>query len=278
MKLVTLILFLLIIFNQAVLAQEAYIILLNPDGSPIKGFTVTATKEENQYIGKVEILRHWIIHTKSFLYLLKNGKLYEVTETKIVDKKKGIVYFFVNIQREIEPKFSLSEVPFDRGTEIVRQGEQSLRVAKMPPKEKIEGPITSLSLASKYEEIGNLELAIRYYEEALRAEPASEKIMEKLFILNYQSGDYKRSREYLERLPKNRENFERLLGLLIIEGKHREALQVIENYRGESSANLKYLKGVLYYLNGKRDEAYRVVLELSNIDRRLAESLRDLIR
>lgn len=253
-------------------------ILLNPDGSPIKGFTVTATKEENQYIGKIEILRQWIIHTKSFLYLLKNDKLYEVTESKIADKKRGVVLFFIDPHKEREPNFSLSQLPIDRNNEWNQQKERSIGLAKIPPKEKIEGDITPLNLASKYEEIGNFELAIKYYEEALRAEPASEKIIHKLFLLNYHSGDYKRAREYLERLPKNRENLERLLGLLIIEGKHREALQVIENYRGESSANLKYLKGVLYYLNGKRDEAYRVVLELSNIDRGLSESLRDLLR
>lgn len=277
MKLVVLVPFLILALSVPLLAQDFYVILVDYEGNPIRGFRVQLGTEENQYIGKVEILRQWILHTKSFMYLYSAGKLYEIKDSKL-DRKRGLVYFTVNTQRQIDAKFSLTSVPIESDRELKTAKEENIAIAKIPPRQKTEEILTPLSLATKYEMTGNLELAAKYYEEALKGEPSSEQILRKLFLLNYQLGYFSKARSYLERLPKSRENFERLLGLLIIEGKHREALRLIESYSGEGSANLKYLEGLLHYLNGNRDEAYRVVVELSSMNRALSESLRDLLR
>lgn len=272
--------FLLFIPNHLYALEKTYLFIIDENDRPIKGYRVLATTSDDIFWGQLEILKKWIFHTKSELYVLKEGKLFRVKDSQIKDKKSGVVLFFIDYSDQKALTFNISDVSIDRDSILLSKIHRDLfsGLPKTLSKEQKKDEIDPLILASNYEAEGNRNRAIIYYEEALKRDPASTFIMNKLFYLYYSIGDFNNAKRFLERLPKDEDKIAKMASLLLIEGNFKKALEVLNGEEIDKSAYLKYLKGIAYYLTGNRDGAYKIVLELSEKNKELSQSLRDLLR
>jgi len=261
------------------LAQdETYIFVIEENQLPLSGYKVITTLQEDTFLGSTKPLKKWITHTKSELFILKEGFLFKVKDIQIVEKAKGLVLFVIDSSDKRNVFFKIENVSIERDTKILIENKELInkRFRKsLPPAKTEEDP---LLLAKHYESIGQIEKATVLYEKAFNNNPESRELIEKLASLYYKNGKFSESKNYIMKLPKNHENISKLIGIMIIERNFSEALALLNNSQYRNLPYFHYLRGIIYSLIGKKEEAYKEVIELSKKDSALAQSLRDFIR
>lgn len=268
--------------------DSSFIFVVDENNKPMYGYKVLETPRENIFFGKVEPLKKWIILSKSELYISKNGFLYPVQNSIIIDKTLGLVLFLIDLTNKKTMNFSLDMVRLDRDIKSLSDNKRKL-LSKLeilfpsvvPDKETISierKKMDLLNMAIFYEQTGQIPKAILVYEEILKSDSSLSEITYKIASLYYKSGNLIKAKEFLQKLPKSDESTKKLIGILIIEKNFDEALKILNNATFQDKKYAYYLRGIIHYLKGNKNEAYNEVLELSKIDKQLSESLRDLLR
>lgn len=264
------------------------VLVVDENNNPLFGYKVLETPKDDVFLGKVEALKKWIILSKSELYIAKNGYLYPVKNSVIIDKAQGTVLYLVDLSDKRHINFSLEKLKIDSNIKSILDNKRKLLSkleALFPPSDKERDytlldrkEMNLLDLARQYERIGQIQKAIEVYEELLKSKNFSLEILSKIAFLYYKSGNFNKAKEYIIKLPKDDENIKKLIGILIIEKNFEEALKILNSDNLKDKGYFHYLRGIIFYLMDKRNEAYREIIELTNIDLALAESLRDLLR
>lgn len=278
-----------VLLSNIVSADDfSYVFVIDENNNPLFGYKVLETPKDNVFFGKVEALKKWIILSKSQLYIYKNGYLYPVKNSVIVDKAQGIVLYVAELSSKKSMPLSLEESKIDRDIKSILDNKRKLlsKLEDLLPTGEKEKELISidkkemnlLDLARQYEKIGQIQKAIEVYEELLKSKNFSSEILSKIASLYYKSGNFIKAKEYIRKLPKEDENAKKLIGILIVEKNFDEALKLLNSSNLKDKRYLHYLKGIVFYLMDKKNEAYREIIELTNIDPVLAESLRDLLR
>lgn len=275
--------------NRTFGGEYSYIFVIE-EGKPLYGYRVLETSKKNAFLGKMEAIKKWIILTNSKLYISKDQYLFPVIDSKIIDRTKGIVLFFINFSEKVERNFSLHDVKIDQDIKaiaIVKDKQRLLSIIEetSPPPIK-ENKITSstaedinlLALAKNYETMGQTQKAIEIYEEILKKDTFSFEIISKIASLYYKSGNFNKAKEYIQRLPKREDNLKKIIGISVAERKFEDALTLLNSEDLQDKGYLHYTKGIIFYLMNRRDEAYKELIELKKVDSKLADSLRDLLR
>jgi len=276
---VWLIIFISLLMPSILSAQdEAYVFVIDDNQLPLSGYKVIGTLQENTFLGSTKPLKKWIHHTKSELFLFKNGVLFKVKDVQIVDKAKGLVLFVIDLSDKRNIFFNLKDVSIEKDIKILIKNREWInkRFRKSLPALKIEED--PLFLAKHYESIGQIEKATVFYEKTLNNNPGSKELIEKLALLYYKNGKFSESKNFIMKLPQNQENLSRLIGIMIIEKNFSEALVFLNNSIYKDLPYFHYLRGIIYSLIERKDEAYKEVIELSKKDSVLAQSLRDFLR
>lgn len=278
----------LLLFDIAFAEESSFIFVIDENNNPLFGYKVLETHREEIYFGKVDPLKKWIILSKSELYINKNGFLYPVKNSLIIDKAQGVVLFVVDLTNRKFMNFSLDMIKIDRDIKSISDNKRKF-LSKIdilfPLVDKEKEPVSIerkemdlLSIANNYEKTGQIQKAITIYEEILKSDSSSLEITSKIASLYYKSGNFIKAKEFLQKLPKNDENLKKLIGILIIEKNFDEALKILNDTNFKDKKYAHYFRGIIHYLIGNKNEAYNEVLELSKIDKELSESLRDLLR
>ena len=279
---------LLSLTTMAFAKNSYFIFVIDEKDKPVFGYEILNTPNESIFLGKLEPLKKWIILPKSELYIARDGCLYSVKNSVIIDKARGVVLYFIDLEEKKPITFSLETIKIDRDVKYLLSNKSKILsnlktlFSDIDKEKKViiadQKEPDLLAVASHYEEIGQLDKAITTYKEILKKDGFSHEIVNKIALLYYRSGNFNKAREFFKKLPQNDENVKRLVGILIIEKKFDEALKILKNTTLQDKKHLYYLRGIIYYLVGEKNEAYKELLELSKIDKELAESLRDLLR
>lgn len=278
-----------VLLSNTIFAENfSYIFVIDENNNPLYGYKVLETPKSNVFFGKVEALKKWIILSKSEIYIAKNGYLYPVKNSIIIDKAQGIVLYLADFSSKKNMPFNLENVKIDTDIKLILDNKRKLLSkleALLPPGEKEKELISIdikemnlLDMARQYEKTGQIHRAIEVYEELLKSKNFSMEILSKIAFLYYKSGNFNKAKEYIKKLPKDDENAKKLIGILIIEKNFDEALKLLNSGDLKDKRYVHYLRGIIFHLIDKKTEAYREIIELTNIDPALAESLRDLLR
>lgn len=288
MKYLAVIILSLFINLKPLFASDTYIFVVDEKNNPLFGYKVLTTQREDVFFSKLEPLKKWIVHSNSELYIAKEGYLYSVVDSIIVDKSKGLAIFQIDLAGRKPQDFSFERISIDRDIKAIHNNINVLKAKfssffvtlekRRELKSEEEQEMNLLTMARNYEKKGQYDRALAIYEEILKSEIANIEIIEKLSYLNYKSGNFKKARENLRRLPQNEENLKKIVGILIIEKNFDEALKIINNSKFKDKTYFNYLKGIIYFLNEQKDEAYSMVLELAGENKELSKSLRELLR
>ncbi|MCS7215632.1 MAG: tetratricopeptide repeat protein [Thermodesulfovibrio sp.] len=286
--LIFVIVFLLIIPIKIFGTELTYVFVVNENSTPLLGYRLLETQRDDIYITKLDPIKNWIAILRSQMIVVKDGYFYPVKDTVIIDKRKGIALLLIDFSQRKSLFFNPEEISIDRDIKSLIENKRwiLLKVKEMFPTEvkKIEIKkektllTDSFALAEQYEKSAQWSRALSIYQELLKNDPKNYKIIKKLGVVYYHLNDFKRAKEYFELLPKNEEGtIIKLAGIYIIEKNFEAALRVIDN-SGFSSPYLHYLRGILFYLTDKKEQAYKEVSILLNMDIKLAQNLRDLLR
>lgn len=267
---------------------DDFIFVIDEGGKPLLGFRVLETTRDDVFLGKVEPLKKWIITPKSELYISKNGFLFPVKDSMLIDKQNGLVLYLVNTTDRKTLSFNIESIKIEKNIESLLKNRDKIlaKVEVLFPKtktEQIKSTETTIkemdlrALAENYEKLGQINKAIMIYEEILNKQKTNE-ILNKLANLYYRIGDFKRAKYLYEKLPRTEDNLRKIVGILIIEKKFNEALRILDAQNFRDKGIFHYLRGIIYYLTDERDKAYGELVELKKIDKDLAESLKDLLR
>ncbi|GAB6183568.1 tetratricopeptide repeat protein [Thermodesulfovibrio hydrogeniphilus] len=288
-KIIFFIFFGLIFSSSAFSDNLSYVVVIDENSNPVSAYAIVPTQREEIFMSKVEPLKKWIMISKSRLIVVKNGVGYPVNDSLIFDKKKGIVLLLIDTNQGKPFNFNTEMAERDVNVLLENKKIVSSKLETLIPQYKkpstelheISIPeIDYLSIASKYENIGQLEKALDIYEQIYKKAPDSKEsreILEKIVKLSYKLGYYKKAKDYLLKLPNEEKNTIKLASIYIIEKDFEGALKVIGNSQS-NSAYLHYLKGILFYLSNKKDDAYRELSILLKLDKNLANNLRELLR
>lgn len=278
----------LFIFDKVFADSSNLIFVVDEKNNPLYGYTVLETHREDIFLGKVEPLKKWIILSKSELYISKNGFLYPVKNSVIIDKAKGVVFFIIDLTNRKSESFNLDINKIDKDIKFISDNKRKFLskidiIFPLADKERESLPIDLkemdlLVMANHYEKKGQIQKAIAIYEEIMKSDSSSLEIISKIASLYYKSGNFLKAKEFLQKLPKTDESIKKLIGILIIEKNFDEALKILKDINFKDKKYAHYLRGIIHYLTGNKNEAYNEVLELSKIDKELSESLRDLLR
>ncbi len=275
------------IFSVSAYADNlSYVVVVDEHLNPISAYAIVPTQREEIFISKVEPLKKWIITSKSRLIVVKNGVAYPVNDSFIYDKKRGIVLLLIDTKQG-RPFYFNREIA-ERDIKVLLEDKKliSSKLEKIFPQykktsEEFYEPsvpeIDYLSMAIKYENIGQFDRALDLYEQLYKKSYENKDLLEKIVNLSYKSGNYKKAKDYLLKLPLEEKNIIKLASLYIIEKEFNEALKLTINLQS-NSPYLHYLKGILFYLNNKKDDAYRELSILLKLDKNLANNLRELLR
>lgn len=262
-------------------SNSNYVFVIDENSNPLWGYKILETPKDDVYISKTEPIKKWIISLKSRLIVVHDGYVYSVKDSIIVDKKREISVLLIDFSERKPLYFNPEEKLIDRDIRKLVENKKSVLAKLFPSETKKEKKKPSLhdylALAEQYENNGQLDKAISIYEEILKQDTKNQKIINKIGIIYYRVGNFKKASEYFAKLPETEDVVVRLFGIYIIEKDYEKALKIINN-SGINSAYLHYLKGIVYYLTNKKDDAYREVSILFNLDRTLSQNLRDLLR
>lgn len=285
MKWLFFLIFILIPFT--VFADESYVFLIDEFSTPKKGFKILETDREDVFISKTEPLKQWIINLNSKLIVVKNGYVYPVVDSIIVDKKKATVLLLINFSERKPLYFTPQKYSIDIDIDNLIKNKKTIMAkidlllgekAKLKKSEAQQLSSNELiELAQKYEIMAQWDRAIEIYEEILKNQPKNLLIYEKIGLLYYKTGNFKKALESFQKLPTNESNLFRIIGISIILKDFDRAAKLL-NEQFYKNPYAHYLKGIVYYLKGNKEEAYKEVSILIKIDKNLAENLRDLLR
>ncbi|MCS7163610.1 MAG: hypothetical protein NZ845_01235 [Thermodesulfovibrio sp.] len=281
MRFLIFIIFLILLPIYGFSKESSYVFIVDGSKNPLLGYKVVETDRDDIFIGKIEILKKWISIISSEMIVVKDGSFYPVVDSLILDKKREIVLLIVDLHKRKPIYFNPEEYRIFRDVKILMENKSFIiaKIKKLFPKEvkiaefKLEELINT---AYQFEKAGQTNKALQIYEEILKQKP-KEEILEKVAMLYYKVGDYKKAKEAYLKLSINKERLEKIVGILIINKDFELAQRIIENI-DLNSAYIHYLRGVVYYLNGQKDKAYREINTLSTLDKNLTQSLRDLLR
>ncbi|MEN2985146.1 MAG: hypothetical protein ABDH16_00545 [Thermodesulfovibrionaceae bacterium] len=281
MRLLIFIIFLILLPIYGFSKESSYVFIVDGNKNPLLGYKVVETDRDDIFIGKIETLRKWISIIPSEMIVVKDGSFYPVVDSLILDKKREIVLLIVDLHKRKPIYFNPEEYRIFRDVKILMENKSFViaKIKKLFPKEvKITGLKLEelINTAYQFEKSGQTNKALQIYEEILKQKP-KEEILEKVATLYYKVGDYKKAKEAYLKLSINKERLEKIVGILIINKDFELAQRIIENI-DLNSAYIHYLRGVVYYLNGQKDKAYREINTLSTLDKNLTQSLRDLLR
>lgn len=260
--------------------DTSYVFLIDENQNPVIGYKVIETPVDSVFMSSLEPLKKWISLVRSSIVLVKNGYLYPIIDSLILDRKKGIVLLIIDNSRKKPLYFIPEEFEIKRDTKVLVEN-RNIAIAKVKElfsqeiKVKREDPTAT---ANQLMQTGQFLKALQIYEEILKEKPNDDKILEKIGILYYRIGDYQKAKEIFLKLPINEERLEKIVGILIITKDFSFAQRLIEKTSKINSVYIHYLKGVVYYLNGEKDNAYREVVSLFNKNQKLAQNLKDLLR
>lgn len=265
-------------------SESSYVFITDENYSPVQGYKLLETQRDDIYATKIEVIKKWITTLRSQLIVVQDGYVYPVKDSIIVDKKKGIALLLIDFSSRKPIYFNPEEVLLDRDIKVLKENKNLIfsKIKLLFPSEvkKIEIKKTSLvdyiALAEQYENSGQLSKALSIYEDMMK-QKSDNNIINKIGLLYYRLGNFKKAKEYFKMLPKDEQAIIKLVGIYIIEKDFEGALKIINN-SGINSAYMHYLKGILYYLNSKKEEAYVEASILFQMDRNLAQNLRDLLR
>ncbi|MCS7163539.1 MAG: tetratricopeptide repeat protein [Thermodesulfovibrio sp.] len=288
MQNLVLIILLLLIPTIIFAGERMYIFVVDENSKPMFGYKILETQRDDIYITKIDPIKKWINILHSQLIVVKDGHVYPVKDSVIVDKKKGVALVVIDFTQRKSLYFNPEEILIDKNTKLLHENKKKafLKIKDMFPSEvkKVENKKEKaiftdyIALAETYEKNAQWSRALSIYEELLKKEPNNKKIIHKIGVVYYHLSEFKKAKEYFERLPKdNEETIGKLVGIYIIEKDFEKALQIINN-SGLKTPYFHYLKGVIYYLTNKKDEAYKEVSILLQMDLSLAQNLRDLLR
>ncbi|GAB5046082.1 tetratricopeptide repeat protein [Thermodesulfovibrio sp. TK110] len=273
------IIILLLLPSMLFASEPAYVFVIDEKDKPMLGYKLLETQRENIYISKIEPIKKWITTLRSQLIVVQDGYVYPVKDCVIVDKRKGIALLLIDFLQRKPVYFNPEEVLIDRDIKVLiaNKNEACSKVKTLFPSEvKKEKIIDYAALAEQYEKNGQWSMALSVYEDIVKHKQ-DRNIINKIALLYYRLGNFKKAKEYFKMLSKDEETIARLVGICIIEKDFEEALKLINN-SGFNSAYMHYLKGILYYLTRNKDSAYREVSVLFNLSNELAQNLRDLLR
>ncbi|MEN2994700.1 MAG: tetratricopeptide repeat protein [Thermodesulfovibrio sp.] len=280
---------LLLLAPTIIFAEETtYVFVVDENSKPLFGYKILKTQKDDIYITKIDPIKKWINILQSQLIVVKDGHVYPVKDSVIVDKKKGIALVVIDFTQRKSLYFNPEEILIDKNIKLLNENKKKvlLKIKDMFPSEikKVETKeekaifFDYLALAETYEKNAQWSRALSIYEELLKKQPNNKKIIHKIGLICYHLSEFKKAKEYFERLPKdNEDTIAKLVGIYIIEKDFEKALQIINN-SGLKTPYLHYLKGVIYYLTNKKDEAYKEVSILLQMNFTLAQNLRDLLR
>ncbi|MGB9821939.1 MULTISPECIES: tetratricopeptide repeat protein [Thermodesulfovibrio] len=280
----SLIIIILLLLPSLIFASEsAYVFVIDENYNPVQGYKLLETQRDDIYISKIEPIKKWITTLRSQLIVVQDGYIYPVRDSIIVDKKKGIALLLIDFSQRKPLYFNPEEFLIDRDINVLIANKKVtyLKVKTLFPseikKEAKKGKISDYTaLAEQYEKTGQWNMALSVYEDILKQKQESN-IINKIGVLYYRLGNFKKAREYFQMLSKDEKTIARLVGICIIEKDFEEALKLINN-SGLNSAYMHYLKGIIYYLIGNKDRAYIEVFMLIPLNNELAQNLRDLLR
>ncbi|WP_353684537.1 tetratricopeptide repeat protein [Thermodesulfovibrio sp. 3907-1M] len=280
----SLIVIILLLLPSLLFASEStYVFVIDENYNPVQGYKLLGTQRDDIYISKIEPIKKWITNLRSQLIVMQDGYVYSVRDSIIVDKRKGIALLLIDFSQKKPLYFNPEEVLIDRDIKVLtaNKNEAYSKIKTLFPSEiKKEARKEKISdytaLAEQYEKTGQWSLALSVYEDILKHKPEGN-IINKIAILYYRLGNFKKAKEYFKMLSKDEQTVARLVGICIIEKDFEEALKFIKN-SGLNSAYMHYLKGILYYLIGNKDRAYKEVSILFPLNNELAQNLRDLLR
>jgi len=244
--------------------NSVYVFVIDENSKPVHGYRATETERDDVFISKIDPVKKWIIIVRSQLIVVKNGYFYPVKDS-VIDRKKGIARLQIDFSGRAPLYFNPEEEVVDR----------SKKLAPVITRETKPAP-DYLSLARKYEDTGQWDRAVQVYEK-LPEQQKNFEIMEKIGTLYYRLGKFKKAEEYFSRLPKNEIVVIKLAGIYIVEKQYESALRILDSYDFDSPY-IHYLRGIIYYLTGRKDEAYREALILFSLNKALAQNLRELLR
>jgi len=268
--------------------ESVYVFVIDENSKPFQGYRVLETQRDDIYMTKIQPIKKWITTLHSQLIVVQDGYVYPVKDSIIIDKLKGIALLLIDFSQRKSLYFNPEEILIDKDIKLLIENKKRIlsKVKELFPSEvkKIEIRQEKLllsdyaALAERYEKNAQWSRALSIYEELLKQEPKNKKIINKIGVIYYHLSDFKKAKEYFEMLPKNEEQtIIKLVGIYIIEKNFEGALSVINN-SGLNSPYLHYLKGIVYYLTNRKEEAYKQVSILFYMDSNFAQNLRDLLR
>lgn len=280
----SLVIIILLLLPSILFASEpAYVFVIDENYNPVQGYKLLETQRDDIYISKIDPIKKWITTLRAQLIVVKNGYVYPVKDSFIVNKRKGIALLLLDFSQRKPVYFNPEEVLIDRDIKVLieNKNEAYSKVKTLLPSEiKKEARREKISdytaIAEQYEKTGQWIMALSVYEDILKHKPDGN-IINKIALLYYRLGNFKKAKEYFKMLSKDEQTVARLVGICIIEKDFEEALKLINN-SGFNSAYMHYLKGILYYLMGNKDRAYKEVSMLFPLNNELAQNLRDLLR
>ncbi len=288
MKFFVILIIALLIFNSFAYAnEEAYVFVTDERDNPIKGYKILPTEKKDIFICTIEPLKKWIITPKSLLIIVKDRDIYRVKDSIVFDRKNGIALLKADLTNVITLSFKINEIEIDKNISVLIKNKKLIsakldelfpyeeKVSTLPSKEE---EANLLNLAEYYESLGQFDKALNLYEKILSQAPNDKVIMEKIALINYRLGNFKKAKEYFFKLSSDEKSLARIVGILIIEKDFENALKILNNYEKHQSKYFHYIKGVILYLTGKKDEAYKELLVLIKIDKNLARNLHELLR
>lgn len=231
-------------------SSPVYVFVIDENSKPLHRYRAYETDQDNVFISRIEPVKKWIIYVRSQLIVVKDGYFYSVKDV-IIDRKNAIAMLKIALSERKPLYFNPEGKPAQRSKKI-----------------------DYLALARRYEETGQWDRAVQAYE---KMEQKNPEIIETIGMLYYRLGKFKKAEEYFSRLPKNEMTVSRLACIYIIEKEYESALRILDSH-SFNSPYIHYLKGLIYYLTNRKDDAYREALILFSMDRQLGQNLRELLR
>lgn len=256
-------------FLPCLVCANSYVFVVDENSNPLYGYRAIET-EDGIFISKIESVKKWIVSVRSQLIVVKEGYFYPVKDI-IIDRKRQTAQFKIDLSERKPLYFNPEETPIDRSKKI-SAAESDTKKYFISDKEKTL--LDYIALAREYEDTGQWDKAIHAYEMLEQKDP---EIIEKIGTLYYRLGKFKKANEYFSRLPKNEIIVSKLVGIYIIEREYESALKILNSHTF-NSPYIHYLKGLIYYLTNRKDEAYKEALILFSLDKNLGQNLRELLR
>jgi len=99
--------------------ESAYVFVVDGNLYPLYGYKIVPTHKDNLYITKIAPIKKWIASVKSQLIVARDGYVYPVKDSIIVDKAKGIAVLLVDFYGRKSLYFNPEENLTDRDISVL---------------------------------------------------------------------------------------------------------------------------------------------------------------